>query len=135
MKYWLFLINPSTYPNVIKHKIVGVRENCKKRFREIKKGDFFIVYVSQEKKFQGYGSIESDPFEDTVPIFSKEKIFPNRAEVKFENTAIDKPAKELLFGLKPFQETWNPSNILMCKGGFIEIDKNDYQWLLNELAK
>jgi hypothetical protein len=135
MKYWIFCISPVTYPGVTKYKTVGVRENAKKRFQAIKKGDAFIVYVSKEKAFRGYGKIESDAFEDKSLIFSEEKIFPNRVKIKFENSNIVKPAKDLLFGLKPFQESWNPGNLMMCKGGFIEIDKEDYQWLISEISK
>jgi|APSaa5957512622_1039677.scaffolds.fasta_scaffold137576_1 hypothetical protein len=135
MQYWIFCISPATYPGVLKHKTVGVRENVIKRFRKIKKGDAFIVYVSKDKVFSGYGTIKSDTFEENTLIFSKEKVFPNRVKVKFEESKLKKPAKELLFGLKPFEESWNPGNLIMCKGGFIEIDKGDYQWLLKEIKK
>jgi hypothetical protein len=135
MTHWLFCVNQSTFPNVVKHKTVGVRENRKKSFGAIKKGDAFVVYVSKEKVFRGYGTITSDPFEDNTLIFSKEKVFPNRVKVKFAESKLEKPAKDLLYGLKPFEESVNAGNLLMCKGGFIEINKGDYQWLLKEIKK
>jgi hypothetical protein len=135
MQYWLFCISPATYPGVIKYKTVGVRENCKKRFKTIKKGDTFIVYVSKEKVFRGYGTIESDTFEDNTLIFSKEKIFPNRVEVKFENNKNEIPAYDMIYGLTPFHNSFNPPNLMMCKGGFIEIEKSDYQELVQKLSE
>ena len=134
MTYWLFCINQSTFPNVVKHKTVGVRENCKKSFGSIKKGDAFVVYVSKEKVFRGYGTISSDPFEDNTLIFSKEKIFPNRAKVKFKDVKSEIPAYDLIYGLTPFLESFHPANLMMCKGGFIEIEKEDYQKLVKELT-
>lgn len=135
MQFWIFGVSPATFSSVSKYKTIGVRENCKKRFKAIKNGDAFIVYVSKEKVFRGYGTIESDTFEDNTLIFSKEKIFPNRVKVKFEEKKFQKPAKDLLYGLKPFEESTNAGNLLMCMGGFVKINKGDYQWLLSEILK
>jgi hypothetical protein len=135
MRYWLFCISPDTYPGVLKYNTVGVRENAKKRFKEIKKGDAYIVYVSREKVFRGYGAIESDTFEDDTLIFSEEKVFPNRAKVSFIDTEAEIPAYDMIFGLTPFLESVHPANLMMCKGGFIEIEKEDYEKLISEILR
>jgi predicted RNA-binding protein len=133
MKYWLFCINQATFPNVIKNNIIGVRKDRKKSFSHIKNGDAFVVYISKEKVFRGYGHIESDPFEDDTLIFSSDKIFPNRVKVKFDNISSKIPAYDMIYGLTPFHESHNPANLMMCKGGFIEIAKSDYKRLIKEL--
>jgi hypothetical protein len=129
MRYWLFMFRPDTYEKVKEHGTVGVRESVRKRFAEVRKGDRFVVYVSRAKLLDGYGEITSDPFEDDLMIFSEDKVYPWRCRVAFDNVDAEVPAGDELWGLAPFEglKTTTPTNMIFCKGGFVEISKNDYE--------
>ena len=129
MKYWLLMFRPDTYEKVKEHQTIGVRESVRKRFAEMKKGDRFLTYVSRDKLLDGYGEMTSDPFEDDTLIFSDDQIYSHRARVSFERTAAALPVGDELWGMTPFQENMRttPMNLVLCKGGFIEISKEDYE--------
>jgi len=136
MKYWLILFTPETYEVVKEKALIGVRSNVWKAFSEnMKPGDRFISYISKKMMFDGFGTIAGDTvFEDTV-IFHEEKCFPCRRKVTFEKTGIGKPSGDLFHGVAPFNEVGTaPGNYLMCKGGFVEISKKDFDWLFSRIT-
>jgi predicted RNA-binding protein len=132
MKYWLFMFRPDTYLKVQEHQTIGVRESVRKRFAEVKKGDRFVVYVSRAKLLDGYGEVTSDPYEEDTLIFSNDQVYFHRAKVRFDRVGAAVPAGDELWGMAPFQENLRtePTNLILCKGGFIEISKDDYEHVL-----
>ena len=88
-----------------------------------------MVYVSRAKLLDGYGEVTSDPFVDDSLIFSVDQVYYHRARVRFARTGGAVPAGDELWGLSPFQENLRtqPTNLILCKGGFIEISKDDYE--------
>lgn len=136
MKQWIILFTPETYDVVKAKSLIGVRSNVWKSFSEnMKPGDRFIAYVSKKMTFDGFGTIAGDAvFEDTK-IFHEEKWFPCRRKVKFEKTGLEKPSGDLFQGVAPFNEVGTgPGNYLMCKGGFVEISKKDFDWLFSRIT-
>ncbi len=136
MKHWILLFTPETYELVKKHSTIGVRSNVWKSFSEnMKPGDRFIGYISKKMQFDCVGTITGDAtFEETM-LFHDQKWFPCRRRVKFEKTGLAKPSGDLFHGVAPFNEAnTGPGNYLMCKGGFVEVSKNDYDWLSGKLG-
>ncbi len=137
MKYWIIVFTPETYEAAKKKSLIGVRTSVKKRFEEIiTEGDIFVTYVSRQVLFDGYGKISGKAFVDETPIFGENPVFPCRRKVTFEKAGLKKPAKEIFWGIEPFNTlNTSPGNYLLLKGGFVEISKNDYNWLMGELGK
>lgn len=136
MKHWVILFTPETYEMVKTKSLIGVRSNVWKSFSEnMKPGDRFISYISKRMTFDGFGTITSDAvFEDTK-IFHEEKRFPCRRKVKFEKTGLEKSSGDLFQGVAPFNEVGTgPGNYLMCKGGFVEVSKKDFDWLFSRIT-
>jgi hypothetical protein len=135
MNYWLFMFRPDTYEKVKAHQTVGVRHSNRRRFAKLAKGDRFVTYVSRAKLVDGYGQLTGDPFEDDTLIFAEDQVYRQRCKVDFETTGVEKPAGDVLWGLSPFQGSINttPTNLIFCKGGFIEISADDYRWLVDWL--
>jgi len=134
VNHWLFLFRPDTFEKVKKHQTLGVREAHKKRFAELKKGDCFVCYISQVKRFCGYGTLVSDPFEEDTLIFADDQVYPWRCKVKFEDTNKVKEGLESFWGLAPFEKSASPANLLMCHGGFMKLTPKDFEWLVGELG-
>jgi len=137
MKYWIIGFSPETYKIVKAKKTIGVRANVWKRFsEELGVGDAFVGYVSREVIFDSIGKITGDAEFKEDMIFHDEKFYPGRRTVEFEKIGIKKPAKELFDGIEPFNEIRTvPGNYLMCRGGFVEILKEDFDWLIKEIRK
>ena len=136
MKHWVLLFTPETYELVKKLSTIGVRSNVWKSFSEnMKPGDRFIGYVSKKMIFDCVGTISGDAaFEETM-LFHYQKWFPCRRKVKFEKTGMAKPSGDLFNAVSPFNEAnTGPGNYLMCKGGFVEIPKKDFNWLSGKLG-
>jgi hypothetical protein len=59
-----------------------------------------------------------------------------RARIRFERTGAGIDARELLWGLSVCSEgiKTEPTNLLFCKGGFMEIPESDYTWLCDVMA-
>lgn len=131
MKHWLFMFRPDTYERVREHEKVGVRDGVRKSFRQLQSGDRFAVYVSRAKLLDGYGVVTSDPFEEDTLIFTPDQLYSSRVRVRFERAGVARPAGEMLWALSPFQGTLRttPSNLVFCKGGFIEITADDFDIL------
>jgi len=137
VKYWIILFTQETYEIVKSKSLIGVRSNVWKAFSEnMKVGDHFISYVSKKMTFDGFGAITGEAvFEDTK-IFHEEKWFPCRRRVRFEKVGLAKPSGDLFHGIPPFNAVnTGPGNYLMCKGGFVEVTKKDYHWLLSQIQK
>lgn len=135
MKHWIILFTPETYEVVKAKSLIGVRANVWKSFSEnMKVGDRFIAYVSKKMTFDGFGAITGEAtFEEDKP-FHEDKWFPCRRKVKFEKTSLDKSSRDLFQGIAPFNEAnTGPGNYMMCKGGFVEISKKDFDWLFAKI--
>ena len=81
--------------------------------------------------------LSSDPFEDNTLIFSDDRIYPNRCNISFDKSGLAKDADDTLWALSPFQGTMKttPTNLIFCKGGFIEISGDDYMYLVGHMKK
>ncbi len=136
MKHWTILFTPETYEMVKKHSMIGVRANVWKTFSEnMEVGDRFVIYVSKKMIFDGHGSISGKATFEETKVFHEDKWFPCRRKVKFEKTGLAHPSGDLFHGIPPFNEVnTGPGNYLMCKGGFVEISKKDFEWLMKEIG-
>ena len=137
MKHWIILFTPETYEAVKKLGTIGARANVWKAFSEgMAKGDRFIGYVSKKMLFDAIGTIASDATFEEKQIFPGDKLFPCRRKIAFEKTGLNAPSGDLFHGIAPFNEIGcGPGNYLMCKGGFAEIDKANFEWLLKQLSQ
>lgn len=136
MKFWIILFTPETYEAVKKLKKIGVRSNVWKSFSEkMTVGDQFIGYVSKKLLFDSLGKITSDASFEEDMIFPGEKWFPCRRKVEFDKVGLKHPSGDLFHGVAPFNETnTGPGNYMMCKGGFVEVSKKDFDWLKKEIG-
>ncbi|MBF0502322.1 MAG: EVE domain-containing protein [Candidatus Riflebacteria bacterium] len=137
MKHWIILFTPETYEVVKEKSLIGVRSNVWKSFSEnMKVGDRFISYVSKKMTFDGFGTIAGEATFEETQIFHEDKWFPCRRKVKFEKTGLNSPSGELFHDIAPFNEAnTGPGNYLMCKGGFVEVSKKDFDWLSAKIAE
>ena len=136
MTHWLLMFRPETYEKVKEHGLIGVNGNHGKRIQLLRPGDKFVAYVSRKRVLDAHGEITSESFVDDAPVFGEGTFYPYRARVRFDGTGAAVDAKELLWGLKEFEEgaKTTPSNLLLCRGGFMAITEGDYRWLREELA-
>jgi hypothetical protein len=131
--HWLFMFRPETYELVKKHETLGVLKSHRARFSTLAPSDRFVSYVSRLQILDGHGVVESSPFESTESIFGdRSERYPHRAKVSFVETGLGRDGSKLLYGLSAFQEGLNttPANTVLCKGGFLEITQEDYEWLV-----
>lgn len=132
-RHWLLMFRPETYELVKTHKTIGVLGGHRERFSAVRRGDLFVAYVSRVRALDGYGEVTGNPFVGAEPIFGpKSERYSQRARIEFAKTGLARDAKRLLYGVSPFEKglTTSPSNLLMCSGGFIEITKDDHEWLV-----
>lgn len=131
MKYWLFMFRPDTYAKVREHGTVGVRHGVRRRFREISKGDRFAAYISRKMCLGGYGEVTSDPYEEDTVIFAKDQVYRHRCKVHFEDNGNQPPAGDALWGMSFCCDGMktSPTNLMLCKGGFMEISEEDWGFL------
>lgn len=134
MKYWIIGFTPETYKVVQEKKMIGVRKDVWKRFsEEMNVGDKFIGYLSKVVLFDSLGTIKGEATFEEDFAFHPEKWYPGRRKISFEKTGIKKPAMDLFWAIKPFDEINTvPGNYIMCKGGFVEISKKEYDWLIEQ---
>lgn len=137
MRNWLLAFRPDTYEKVKQHGTIGVLKNYRKRFAELAPGDRFVVYLTQKRVFDGHGVIDGEPFEAEDPIFGEGQVYPHRCRVRFLETGAAREAGELLWFLEAFREVGNtsPTNMLFCKGGFMEIPESDFERLCSYTAE
>jgi len=136
MKYWVIGFTPSTYEVVKKQKTIGVRANVWGRFStEMQIGDKFVSYVSSRVIFDSIGTITSNARFEEDMLFDQVKFYPSRRKIEFEKINLSVPATKLFNGIAPFNEkNTHAGNYLMIKGGFVEVCKADYDWLVKELT-
>ncbi|MBN1944777.1 MAG: EVE domain-containing protein [Bradymonadales bacterium] len=132
MNHWLFMFRPDTYKKVVEHGTIGVHHAKQKRFAALHGGDRLITYVSRDKLIDGYGTLVGEPYAEETHIFAPDQLYPYRFRVQFEKTGLARPVGDVLWGLSPFQGEMKttPTNLMLCKGGFIEITQDDYDWLV-----
>ncbi len=137
MKHWIILFTPETYEVVKAKALIGVRSNVWKSFSEnMQAGDRFITYISKKMAFDGFGTITGEATFEETKVFHDEHWFPCRRKVKFEKVGLNKPSGDLFHGVAPFNEAnTGPGNYLMCKGGFVEVSKKDFDWLLGQIQR
>lgn len=133
MRYWLFMFRPDTYAKVKAHQTVGVRHQARKRFARLQEGDRFVCYISQVKHLDGHGELVSDPYEDDTPLFGEHELaYRHRCKVRFEKESAQVDAGHALWSLEQFLELsrTTPTNMIYCKGGFVEITSEDHRALV-----
>jgi len=109
--YWLDLFTGATW-NEFKAAggtISGFRKSRWKTMQKIRKGDYFLCYLTGVSRFIGILEIVSEPFNDNSPIWADED-FPCRIKVKTiaeltPETAV--PVHELRDSLSCFQNLKN----------------------------
>lgn len=91
--------------------------------------------MSKVVLFDSIGTIKSEAtFEEDFP-FHAEKWYPGRRKVNFEKIGLSVPARELFMGIEPFNEVNTaPGNYIMCRGGFVEVSRKNFDWLLSKLG-
>lgn len=110
--YWLDLFSGKTWQEFIKAgaDVSGFRENRWAIMKRIKKGDYFLCYLTGVSRFIGILEVMSEPFKDSSKIWSDD-TFPCRLKVKLvvgltPETAI--PILELRDELSIFKELKSP---------------------------
>jgi hypothetical protein len=110
--YWLDLFTGVTWGEFRKagSKVSGFRESRWKTVQKIKKGDYFLCYLTGISRFIGILEVTRTAFKNTSPIWSDEN-FPCRLKVKpivelTPETAI--PVHELKDSLSFFQNLKSP---------------------------
>lgn len=136
MKYWIIGFTPETYEVVRAKKMIGVRKDVWTRFSEnMSIGDKFIGYLSKLVLFDSVGSIRGDASFEEDFAFHPHKWYPGRRQVEFDSVDLKVPAKALFMGIEPFNEVYTtPGNYIMCRGGFVEISKKNFDWLLSKFT-
>jgi hypothetical protein len=110
--YWLDLFSGKTWQEFQKAgaEISGFRENRWSILKKIKKGDYFLCYLTGVSRLIGVLEVISDPYKDSTPIWSDDS-FPCRLKVKVvvgltPETAL--PIQELRDELSIFQNLKSP---------------------------
>lgn len=135
MRHWLFLFRPKTYEDVKRLGLVGVRYDHRRRFADISEGDKFVAYISRERVLDGEGRVTGAGVADPAPVAAGWEGYPLRAPVAFTSTGHRRDGKRLLWGLSECQRgiKTEPTNLLFCRGGFMEIPQEDFEWLVRVL--
>ncbi len=81
--YWLDLFTPTTWKEFLDNgaKVSGFRESRWKTLQKVKKGDYFLCYLTGLSRWVGLLEVVSEPFKDASPIW-KDEDFPCRVKVK-----------------------------------------------------
>ena len=131
MRHWIIVFRPETHASAVKHGLIGVLYQHRRRFADLRPGDRFVTYLSRVRRLDGHGLVTSKPFEEVSDTPTGWQFYTQRCQVEFEQTGAAIEAGELLWGLSAFKGGLNtsPANMLFCKGGFMEITAEDYGWL------
>ena len=135
MRHWIFLFRPETYEDVKRLGLVGVRYDHRRRFAEVAEGARFVAYISRERVLDGAGVVTGPGFADSAAVAPGWAGYPLRAPVAFTASGRRRDARQLLWGLSECQVgiKTEPTNLLFCRGGFMEIPRADFDWLLRVL--
>ena len=131
MKHWIVMFRPETYAAAQEYGMMGVRHNHRRRFAAVAEGDRFVAYISRQRLLDAHGVVTSDGFEQVAEEPPGWDRYTQRARVRFEETGFEIDAREVLWGLSVWGDSMTtlPTNMLFCKGGFMEIAVSDYKWL------
>lgn len=131
MRYWLLMFRPETYQDAQRVGLIGVRREHARRFAALACGDQFVAYVSREQRLDGHGTITGPGVLDPTPVLPAWSGYVLRAPVSFVSTGYRRDGRRALWGLDECQRDLNtqPTNLLFCRGGFMEITLRDYEWL------
>ncbi len=135
MKHWLVMFRPETYAAARDHGLMAVLHNHRRRFAEIAPGDTFVAYISRQRILDAWGEVTSEPFQEVSDEPKGWLRYTERARIRFDGTGAGIDARELLWGLSICETNLKtePTNLLFCKGGFLEIPPPDHAWLRNVL--
>ena len=135
MRNWLFLFRPETYEDVKRLGFIGVRYDHRRRFSDIAEGDRFVAYISRSRVLDSVGVVTGPGFTDAEAVAPGWAGYPLRAPVRFTSSGHVRDARRLLWGLTECQQgiRTEPTNLLFCRGGFMEIPNADYDWLTRVL--
>ena len=136
MKHWIVMFRPETYAAAREHEIMAVLHNHRRRFAEIAPGDRFVAYISRQRLLDAHGEVTGEPYQELSDVPQGWTRYTERAAIRFDQTGAGIDARELLWGLSVCDEgiKTEPTNLLFCKGGFMEIPESDYQWLRDVMA-
>ncbi len=131
MKHWIVMFRPETYAAAQQYGMMAVLHNHRRRFAGVSEGDRFVAYISRQRLLDAHGVVVSDAFEEVAEEPPGWVRYTQRARVRFEETGSGVDATEVLWGLSVWGDTLKtqPTNMLFCKGGFLEITVQDYAWL------
>ena len=131
VRHWILMFRPETYAAARQHGLMAVLHNHRRRFGEVQSGDRFVAYVSRQRILDAHGEIVGEPFQEVSDVPVGWTRYTERARIRFDETDAGIDAKELLWGLSICCEGIKtaPTNLLLCKGGFMEISEADYNWL------
>jgi len=110
---------------------MAVLHNHRRRFAEVAPGDRFVAYISRQRVLDAHGEVIGEPFQEVSDVPAGWIRYTERVRIRFDQTGAGNDARELLWGLSVCDEgiKTEPTNLLFCKGGFMEIPGSDYQWL------
>jgi hypothetical protein len=136
MSFWLVMFRPETYASAQKYGMMGVLHNHRRRFAGVAPGDRFVAYISRDRLLDAHGEVVGDPYQEVADEPPGWGRYTERALIRFDQTGAAIDARELLWGLAVCNEgiKTEPTNLLFCRGGFMEIPKADYDWLRDVLA-
>ena len=132
MKHWLMMFRPETYGDVQTHGTIGVRITARKLLKNLSKGDPFVAYLSRVQQVDGVGKVVGEAFVDDTPIFSGNKVYEHRCKVSFTESGLARPVADTLWSLSCFPKEMKttPANYIYCKGGIVELTKDDFDLLV-----
>lgn len=131
MKYWLVMFRPETYAAAREYGLMAVLNNHRKRFAEVRPGDRFVAYVSRERVLDAHGEITGEPFQEVSDLPPGWNRYTERARIRFDATGKQQDGRVALWGLSICSQgiKTEPTNLLLVRGGFLEIPREDYEWL------
>lgn len=133
---WIVMFRPETYAAAREHGLMGVLNMHRRRFADLRAGDSFVAYISRDRVLDAHGEVVGEHFQEVSDTPTGWNRYTERARIRFDQVGARVDARELLWGLSACNESLKtePTNLLLCKGGFMEIPEDDYLWLRRMLA-
>lgn len=102
-----------------------------RRFSELRPGDRFIAYVSRERVLAAHGEVLGEPYQEATEVPAGWVRYTERVKVRFEQSGQRRDGRLALWGLSMVATgiKTEPTNVLLLKGGFLNIPEDDYNWL------